>query len=182
MKSQCCRLCDSPMRWLSHPDREQSDAGSDRNRRLASAGERGGAHLDLAVAERATTRRQRRIPHPGRVFGLSGADLSGVALGVAARARDRPAHRNGPARCDPYRNRRADRSHGAGLLPKARPPLPRTGLLPSPRATTCSRLAETRSARGWEHSGTITVETSTSRSRFWLCLLRCASAYGAIVQ
>src|SRR4029450_4154023 len=49
--------CDSKMKRLSHPDRERPDAGSGRNRRLAPSGERRGAHLDIAGAQRATSRR-----------------------------------------------------------------------------------------------------------------------------
>src|SRR5262245_28869583 len=110
-------------RWLSWPDRERLDAGSGRNGRLASAGQRRGAHFDLAVAQRATPRRQHRIPHPGWFSVHPDTDLSRIALGVAAPARDRAPHRSGQAGCDPYRHRRADRPRGGGLLPKARPAL-----------------------------------------------------------
>src|SRR5262249_13746662 len=110
-------------RWLSWPDRERLDAGSGRNGCLAPASQRRGPHLDLAVAQPATPRRRHRIPQPGWFSVHSDTDLSRIALGVAAPARDRAPHRSGQAGCDPYRDRRADRPRGGRLLPKARPAL-----------------------------------------------------------
>src|SRR5262249_27794584 len=72
----------------SAPERGSADAHSDRNRCLAPAGERRGAHLDLAGSERPPTRGRSRLPHPGGLSLVSGADLSGAALCVAEPARD----------------------------------------------------------------------------------------------
>ena len=95
------------------------DEGPDRDRCLASAGQRGGAHAWFGGAGCKQARRGNRFPLAGRFSLVSGADLSGTAVGFAEPAADRRAHRSGTARCHSYRHRRTDRLCRARLLPPA---------------------------------------------------------------
>ena len=97
-------------------------ADIDRDRRLASAGERRGSHIDLIGPQCIGARRGNRFSDPGRVSVAGRSDLSGVANGLAEPARDCPQDRSGCAGRHPYRDRGPDRMGGAGLLP---PPPPR---------------------------------------------------------
>ena len=87
------------------------------DRRMASAGERRRAHVDLVGPQRLGARRRNRVSDAGWVSVAGRSDLSGVADRAAEPARDRPANRGGIAGRNSYRDRRADRLGGAGLLP-----------------------------------------------------------------
>ena len=86
------------------------------------AGQRRGAHADVAGAQRRQARRHDRVPVAGGFSVVPGADLS-RACGWRCRAGGEIARRieAAQARRDPYRDRRTDRLSGARLLPQARP-------------------------------------------------------------
>src|SRR5262245_19544969 len=71
------------------------DACAGRDRCLATAGQRGGAHADVARPMRAQPRGYVRVSVAGRDAVLSGADLSQPASGAAQPSRDRISDRAG---------------------------------------------------------------------------------------
>src|SRR5262245_48109791 len=81
------------MRWRHHDGCRDPDAPSDRNRRLAAAGQRGRAHTGGAFEAPAGSRGDGFVSDAGRLSVLSGSDLSRSALCAAKPARGCTAHR-----------------------------------------------------------------------------------------
>src|SRR6266481_5923548 len=93
------------------------NADIDCDRRVASAGQRRGSHVNLVGPQRLGAWRRNQLSDPRRVSVLRSSDLSGLASGLAEPARDCRQDRGGIAGGHPYRDRRPDRMGGAGLLP-----------------------------------------------------------------
>src|ERR1700687_2310930 len=93
------------------------NADIDCDRRVASAGERRGSHVNLVGPQRSGAWRRNRLSDPRWVSVLGRSDLSGLAHGVPEPARDCRQDRGGIAGCDSYRDRRACWMGGASLLP-----------------------------------------------------------------
>src|ERR1700687_774906 len=93
------------------------NADIDCDRRVASAGERRGSHVNLVGPQRIGAWRRNRFSDSRRVSVFGRSDLSGLAHGIAEPARDCRQDRGGIAGRSSYRNRRADWMGGASLLP-----------------------------------------------------------------
>src|SRR4029453_8310641 len=87
------------------------------DRRVASASERRGSHVNLVGPQRLGAWRRNRLSDPRRLSVVRRSDLSGLANGLSEPARDCRQDRGGIAGRHSYRDRRANRMGGAGLLP-----------------------------------------------------------------
>src|SRR5262245_29812587 len=99
------------------------DADPGRDRCMAPTGQRRGAHLVIARAQRGEPWCHHGVPVAGRDALDPDADLSGTAFSLTEPPGYCTADRGSAARCDPHRDGRADWALCACLLPAPRPAL-----------------------------------------------------------
>ena len=115
--------------------RAPHDAHPGRDRCVASAGQRGGAHADHdgGGGERLGVEVSFLTPQSFRTFAMP--SYPDLRLALPRPGEDRAADRSGQARRHSHRDRRSDRASGAALLPQARPAVHHQ--LPHPLSRIC---------------------------------------------